>query len=166
MLAISIVCVFIASTLCMGIGAEQMSRYLTSPAATAGVWKGCEIATLTSTLGHVCGGDVGIWFYSTNVGLQPSFVRSDSRKCYMNCWACDDYDEEYYRFCKAHEATFQEVNGLYRPSIGHRDFDINPGMVDDDSDLELYMAFYVEPLPGDYSNSVPAGLLEYAFWAY
>ncbi len=166
MLAISMVCVFLTCTLCIGIGAENMSQYLNSPHATAGVWQVCETAKFDSTLAKVCGGDVGIWFYDTPVGLQMSFYRSNTRKCYMNLWACDDFDEEYYHFCKAHEATFTMVGEYYRPATGHRDFDINPGVVDDDSNLELYMAFYIEPHSRDTSISVPAGLLLYAFWAY
>lgn len=164
--AICMACIMLVSTFCFGINAEEMSSVHTSPSSTAGDWTTCETVQLTSTLDTVYGGDTGIWFFANQVGLQASFVRSTTRKCYMNCWSRDQFDGEYFHFVRAHHATFSLSSGYYRPSVRHTDFDINPNMIDDDSNLDLYMAFSVETVSGDTSASVPAGLLKYAFWAY
>ena len=50
--------------------------------ATAGAWKTKATHPLsysTNVYSHLCGGDMGVWFYSNSVGLQSSFVKESGR---------------------------------------------------------------------------------------
>ena len=57
------------------------SPHYTTTAGTAGSFHTENTYSVTSsTLSTVCAGDIGVYFYTTSVGLQSSFIRSNSRK--------------------------------------------------------------------------------------
>lgn len=140
------------------------STYYSSSSCTAGVYKDESVRELQTVMDSgVYGGDVGIWFYSTSVGLQASFDKDTSRRVYIECRETDSVTNTLAR---RYYAQFTVgADGLYRP----RNYSISTtttSLLEDDGDLELYMRFMVETDEDDTSKSVPTGLLRYKFWAY
>ncbi len=162
--ALVLVTILVAS-MAAPASAEVFSPQIYQTAATTTTNHTIEpTRTLTSTqLGSFCGGDVGIWFYIQNTGLQASFVATDDRIAYMYCYEDDATTADV--IARQYKATFATVNGLYRPYYYYTEY-INPNPIESDSQAELYMSFWIAAATGDLSNSVPKGIFWYRFWAY
>lgn len=136
------------------------SSHYTSTAGTAGSFRQENTYSVTSTtLATLGGGDIGVYFYSTSIGLQSSFVRSNSRTVTAKVYE-EDTSGTHVR---TREGTFTTVNGLYRPTLWSYTY-TNSGTVEGDPTAELYLTWKVSKISGDTSVSVPAGLMEYSFW--
>lgn len=143
-------------------GAVVTSTYMYSEAATAGVWKTEPSAAIqySASYGHVCGGDVGTYFYYNNVGLQSSFIKTTSRKAYIDLYE----DDPVFDDCaKKYEASFATVNGYYSPTYFSTPY-TNDASMENDGVAELFLKFKIETISGDTSTSIPAGLLYYRHW--
>lgn len=162
---VMLVVVLIMATTILPASAEvySPSLYLTT-SATAGNYKTESTHNLTSqTLGTLCGGDVGIWFYTGNVGLQASFYPSTSRAVYMQCWEEDSAGTDVH--AKSYKGGFEVENGVYLQRTAWVTWE-NGNQIEADSTVELYMKFMIATHSRDTSTSVPAGALRYRFWAY
>lgn len=162
---VGIIALVLMTLMTISISAEQTSGFYNSPTATAGQRKSCpDVVKLIPTLeGDIYGGDAGIWFFYTNVGLQASFYRDDTRVCRMECWESDNDKADWVR---THTCTFGMSNGYYRPAYNHKDLEVSDQKIESDGTLELYMVFKVNTHPNDTSRNVPKGLISYCFWAH
>lgn len=163
----SVVMVMLVLLMAMPVGAAEVaSSVIESSGGTAGVWMTEATKSLTSkTLTNVCGGDVGIWFYSVTNGMQASFVRSDSRKAYIECYE-NDYDTSEDDFAREYTATFAtDSKGIYAPSY-FKITDTYSDGIEGHAGVELYMKYKINTVWGDDSTSVPIGIFNYQFWLY
>lgn len=161
-----ILSVCIILSLCMSITAfaENTTTMKSSPSATAGSYKTDSTYNLaySSSYSHVCGGDIGTWFYTSSVGLQSGFYRSSSRKLYVDLYEKDDSSTSKAR---SYTGTFSEENGVYRPRVYSITY-TNSSEVESDGRLELFIKFKVGTNSQDKSTAVPSGLFNYKFWSY
>lgn len=141
------------------------SSHYKSTSGTAGTYHSETSHSVTSkTLSSVCGGDVGAYFYSTNVGLQASFVKDTNRKIYAKVY---EYDSDTGKsiHARTRRGTFKNVNGVYRPNVWSYTYTYSK-KIEADSSPELYLSWKIDKVRGDRSTSIPAKLLEYSFWVY
>ena len=150
----------IVASMVVPVSATSSSSLYLTQSATAGVYKQESTVTLTSTLSTVCGGDVGIWFYSGNVGLQSSFYRSNTRQVHMQCWEEDTIGDD---FAREYIGYFSTNNNVYRVN-SYLTLSTSSSTVEDDSVVELYMKFKVDTHSQDTSTSLPSGVLQYRYW--
>ena len=118
---------------------------------------------VTTKLSYLCGGDVGVYLYTTSVGLQSSFVKSTSRTVTTEMREYDSSTK--YTNARTRKGTFGMVNGYYRPKMWGYTY-TNPGTVESDSTAEFRLYWKVQEISGDTSTSIPKGLLRYSFWCY
>ncbi len=144
--------------------ALNYSSYCHSGAATAGTWKTESSASVnySSSLPHICGGDVGTYFYFYSVGLPSSFDYTTGRYAFFEIYENDVLHADV--FARSYQATFSVNNGYYRPTT----FIVtatSKDKIEDDGAAELYMKWFVYTMPGDTSTAIPANLLYYRYWA-
>lgn len=143
--------------------AETYTNIYSAGTATAGIYKTESIHKLTSyTLDTVYGGDVGIWFYTGNSGLQASFYRDENRKCNIECW---EDDSTYDVRARQYTGYYAYENGIYYMkyiSVGT----ISSSCIESDSTVDLYMRFRVNTNSKDTSRAVPENTIRYRFWIY
>jgi hypothetical protein len=164
---ISVIMIILVILMALPVGATEVtSSVIESSGGTAGVWMTEATHSLTSrTLTNVCGGDVGIWFYSVTNGMQASFVRSDSRKAYIECYE-NDYNTSEDDLAREYTATFAtDGAGIYAPSY-FRITDTYSQGIEGQAGVELYMKYKINTVWGDDSTSVPIGIFNYQFWVY
>ena len=152
------------SIMTLSVSAVNTTSLYYSAECTAGTWhKEAAKALSSPTLDNPCGGDVGIWFYTGNTGLQNSFVRDSNRTVDIECWENDGLlgvDD----WCRNYTGYFAIIEGIYRQaSISAGSVNGNP--VETDPAMSLYMKFKVNTVSGDTSTTVPSGVLYYQFWA-
>ncbi len=151
----------------LSISAEEQTELILSTQGVTDQFVECGTYTLQSTIdGNVYGEDVGIWFFTSTIGLDASYVRTYERHAVAECRADDFSMGSEYLIVRSYVIDFATVNGYYRPCVNHTIAYTNPAVIDDDGYLYLRMMYYVEARPGDGSNVVPRGLMRYAFWAY
>ena len=145
--------------------AEVYSPYIYSTsAATAGTYKTESTRYLTSkTLATIYGGDVGIWFYSGNVGLQASFYPTTSRTTTMQCWAKRSSGSDV--LARTYKGYFETVDGVYLNNL-YQEYSTYGSLLSSSSTVGLYMRFIISTHSKDTSKSIPAGALHYRFWAF
>ena len=137
----------------------------------AGKWKVEPTHTLQSSQEQVCGGDTGVWFYSTNVGLAPSFVQSTSRKAYIHYYEDDSDTLGHHNndnLVKKYTATFS-ITGTEkynRPYYFEETYNAGKTIIEYSGDLVLYIKIKVESLSDDLSTYIPNGLIKYRYWSY
>lgn len=144
--------------------ANAVSNKYKTPALTAGSWwSGVDsnVVAITASTSKVYGGDVGVSFYATSVGMPVSFVRSSDRTIDIELKEKDPFSNCVVR---QYVGYFSIKNGLYRVPTYTTTY-TNAGCVEDNSVLELYMRFKVNTISGDTSKNVPEGLIIYEMWA-
>lgn len=165
LIAVIALIAIMVSTMAISVSAEVYSdEFFVTRACTAGSYTSEATDSLTTSLGSVYGGDMGIWFYVQNVGLQASFTQTTSRIAYMECYESDGSDNNDC-LARKYQATFEKVYGLYRPyrySITYT----SPYLMEGHGVIEPFMRFKISTATGDTSKSVPAGILMYQFWVY
>ncbi len=151
--------------LCLTASAEHTHTLTNSTSGSSGAWINqptMNLAYSSDLYDHVCGGDVGIWFYTSNVGLQSGFIQSVFRVAYFEQYEKDGNSEIKTRDYRANFGT----NGtLYQP-VGYSNTYTNGSSIEDDGVVELYFKYWVTTVWQDTSNAVPAGLFYYTHWAY
>ncbi|MCR5743032.1 MAG: hypothetical protein K6F92_04785 [Lachnospiraceae bacterium] len=119
--------------------------------------------TTSTSLATIGGGDAGVYFHYTSVGLQASFVRDYSRTMLVETWEYDNIISK--KHFKDYTGTFGLSNGYYRPCSWSYSTLVN-GQIEDNNCAEIYLVWKVNPVSGDSSTSVPAMLLKYQLWVY
>ena len=106
--------------------------------------------------------DVDIVFNNTGVGLSEYFEWDNTRTAEITVKDEDpgnNVNESLFR----RRAFFGVVNGIYRPtSYGSRAI-LDNGVIEDNSELELYILVEIEAIAGDDATLVPARLFGYSF---
>lgn len=138
--------------------------YIESEQGTSASWHTESIAHLTSNLSNVCGGDMGVWFYTPEVGLQDSFHKSESRKVYIECYE-DDGQSNSPELARKYTGTFKITGKIYAPSTFVNTY-TNSASIEPNSGLELYIKYKVATHWLDTSSTVRAGIMLYSYWAY
>ena len=149
-----------------------MSRYVFSENYTAMLSSGPGITNAvghdptyylsypTNKYIHICGGDVGIWFYVSSVGLQSSFQQSSSREVYIDQY---EKDSNSHTCSRKYVGYFGQMNGLNCP-VSYGNTYTNPSTIENDGGVEMNCSFKVTAIAGDTSTAVPAGLIPYRHW--
>ena len=154
-----LLCVTLVIGLCCSVNAEQyLNQFIMSSSSTTGTWKQDPQQSITySTIyDHVCGGDVGVWFYTTQNPLRDWYVPSPDRVVYIYQY---ERDNSTVSLCKTYTGYFT----TYEPT-SYGNYYVNSGTVEDDGTAELFIEFLVTAIAGDGSNAVPSGLLYYRHW--
>lgn len=120
--------------------------------------------TYSSSLDHVCSGDIGIdivWA-SDLVGLSNAFVQDTSRLAHFKLYETDDYSSALVHEYNCH---FAVVNGVYRPAmISVASSAPYYQVIEYDGTVELWNKFMVEHINGDNSNAVFAKIMAFKYW--
>ena len=159
------IAIFLSLIMVMGIcnvaKAENYYDKVFSTGATAGQWHSEAAQTIGYSSGytHVCGGDVGVWFYAHSVGLHSSFVNTSARNVYVSLLETDPYSSTY---AKDYTGYFSG-SGINRPTSWANTY-TNGAMIEDDGYVELLIAFLVTTMSADKSTAVDAELLYYRIW--
>lgn len=145
---------------------EVVTPLLATHACTAGQWTSENTRDLHSEgYSHLCGGDVGVWYIDSGIGLQNSFVTSTDRYMYVNLYEEDTGLFASDDLCREYGLNFAVVNGIYKPHYVYTDY-TNASSIEDDANVELYIKHKVMTISGDTSTAVPWGLTYYKIWAY
>ena len=164
LIAVLLSCVLLAG-LSFSSAAEVSHTPVFCTSGTAGQWteQPAHNLTYSSSYDHLCGGDVGLWFYYTTVGLQASFVQSTSRVVDLEQFEKDSSGSTKTRHYQGH---FDNNNiGSYQPTYFTLTY-TNSGTIEDDGTVELYFKYKVGKIYGDTSTAVPSGIMKYAHWTY
>ena len=160
---VSLTCVLFPA---LTMASEIFTEVLPTSPSTAGQWKSEATQDLHPTgYSYLCGGDVGVWFYDNNIGLQNSFVTSTDRYMYVNLYEEDTGLFASDDLCREYALQFALVNGLYKPYYVYTSYTYSSS-IEDDTYLELYIKHKVSTVSGDTSTSVPFDLIDYRIWAY
>ena len=162
---LGLLCAVLVLGVCQTAEAENTTaQYLSGP-ATAGQLKNDGLHSLawsTNLYDHICGGDTGVWFYTSPNQLSPNFAKSTSRKIYIYQYEADEADNAH---CRTYVASFETPNLRNVPTSYANPY-TNSMTVETDGSLELYIMFRVTTDPGDYSTAVTSELLKYRFWTW
>lgn len=158
--------IILLSVSVVGAHADSTNRvttnYIYSKNGIAGTWNQEPVYNLTSTQARVYGGDAGVWRYQSNVGLSDSFNHSDTRTMTYQVWEMDSGSSTHFR---TYRATFAYENGLYFPNETTITY-ISGEEIEADSQLELFIKYYVMTDSKDTSKYIPDKFIMYKFWAY
>ncbi len=152
--------VIFATMFVINSSAISTSSYYNSPAATAGSWKSDSVHKMTSNYDEVYGGDIGVYFYTANIGLSEAFVISTSRTAESRLM---DEDVLSYEHIRTYTHYFGIVNGYYRTKSVAISY-TNSDKVESDEQVESFLKFKINTVDGDESKNIPSGLLCYQFW--
>lgn len=144
--------------------AEHTSVLRSSSEATAGSWESETSSAINATNSDVYGGDVGVNFYYTPVGLNPSFDQTSNRTIIAQV-----YENDYLQgSTKAREieGSFGFSGGYYRPCYWGPYTYTKTSKIEGDGRVELYLDWKVQSLSSDTSSALNEGLLSYKLWVY
>lgn len=144
---------------------ETTTLLFQSTEGTVKEWHTESTKNLTSpTLTNICGGDMGMWFYTPSIGLQDSFAKVTSRKAYIECYEYDGTSSAD-DLARKYTATFATANGIYAPKTFSVTY-TNSNGIEGHAGLELYMKYKVTAHDDDTSTTVRAGIFNYLYWVY
>ena len=148
--------------------ARSLSSYYDSKACTTDEWKSFEgfwDIKMTSAFSEPDSGNVGVYFFYTDVGLpEGSFKRDETRTGLIRVYEADLNNEDdivvdYIGYFSVRD------NGLYRMnSYGRSEYYPDPEVLEYESGLEVYISVNIESHDEDITGNVPAGLFCYQFW--
>lgn len=144
---------------------ELLSSSYYSNTAIAGTWYsgyGDKYCNMTTSYGQVYGGDVGMYFYETSVGMPKSFVKSNSRTVEFELKENDPGNTN--EVARKYIGYFEtRTDGIYQPvrySISYTNCDC----IESNSTVELYYRMKVDTISGDSSKNVPSGIAKFKYW--
>ena len=135
-------------------------------AGTTDTYKSSAVTTAltySSTLDHVCSGDLGIniFWASDLIGLSTAFVRDTSRLAHFKLYERDLFSTLVHDY----NCQFVIADGLYRPAAITITYSAPYNQViEDDGTVELWNKFMVDSINGDSSTAVTAKLMAYRYW--
>lgn len=135
-------------------------------AGTTDTYKSSAVTTAltySSTLDHVCSGDLGIniFWASDLIGLSTAFVRDTSRLAHFKLYERDLFSTLVHDY----NCHFVIADGLYRPAAITITYSAPYNQViEDDGTVELWNKFMVDSINGDSSTAVTAKLMAYRYW--
>lgn len=144
--------------------AKQETQIKYSSAATAGKWntESTQFICYGWQLDHICGSDVGVWFYPARFGLSEQMHKS-GRVVYIN-----QYQDRtlFDRKVSSYTGNFGTYNGMYVPVSFARTYTNTSEIArTPDRCVDLYIEFQVPKHSQDSSTAITWGLLQYSFWA-
>lgn len=168
-IAISITALLIASMICTAYAVNCVPvPAFDSPVNTAGTWWSGydedEIYGVNCSYTDVYGGDVGLYFIESSVGLPNSFYRTTERDAFFELKEDDpgDDENELVREYTGHFNT--TTTGLYQITTITNTY-TNSDCIEGNSIVELYIRMYVQRNSNDTSRNVSGGLIKCQFWA-
>lgn len=157
--------IIILTTMALPASAETTTSIYGTTTGKAGTWKTEAAHSLTSpTLDSLCGGDVGVWFYSGATGLQASFYHEPGRT--VSIFLLEKDDDGVYTAARAYTGYFYvDAYGEYvMQRVAENGATSN--VIENDSTAELCIRYKVNTHSKDTSTSLPANLMKYCFWVY
>ena len=155
----------LVALLCSPAHAATPTVFYTPQIRTGVEWSGLsddEIYYMDLGIDEIYAVDVDIVFNNTGVGLSEYFEWDNTRTAEITVKDEDpgnNVNESLFR----RRAFFGVVNGIYRPtSYGSRAI-LDNGVIEDNSELELYILVEIEAIAGDDATLVPARLFGYYF---
>lgn len=133
---------------------------LYTAAGISGNWKDETSHSLTSVSTSVYGGDVGLYTYVSSVGLPNSFVYNASRPTYGKLYENDAFNDDLAR---EFSYGYGYQNGIYTINTLGTIY-TNSAKIEVDSNVELYLSFFVSQVTGDQTRNVPTNLYKYKIW--
>lgn len=146
---------------------DKLSEYIYSHDATAGSWYSGyddnEFYRLTTSYKEVYGGNVGMYFYGTSIGMPKAFVKSTSREIVFQLKEEDpgNDENELVRTYVGHFGT--RTNGTYQPVCIVKHY-VNDECIENNSTVELYYRMYVGKVSGDTTRYVPSCIARFKYW--
>ena len=147
--------------------ARSLSSYYDSKICVTDEWTSFEgfwDIKMTSAFSEPDSGNVGVYFFYTDVGLAEEVFEWDpERTGRIRVYEADlnngdDIVVDYIGY-------FSEKSGLYRMNTyGRAEYYSDPEVLEYESGLELYISVNIESHDKDTTRNVPAGLFCYQFW--
>lgn len=169
-IAISITALLIASMICTAFAADyDTTPVFETPENTAGTWwSGYDndvFYGVNCSSSDVYGGDVGMYFIQSSVGLRSDFYRSSDRKAFFQLKEEDPGDDEN-ELVREYTGYFDTAStGLYQiTAIGNTY--TNSDCIEGNSLVELYIRMKVQVNARDTTKVVTKGLIKCQIWAY
>lgn len=162
-----LIAIFVVGSAISVSAREKLSNYIESSAVTAGSWysgyDNDNFYNMSSSFKEVYGGDVGMYFYTTSVGLSKAFVKKNTRTVVIQLKEEDpgNDENELVRTYVGHFST--RTDGIYQPTTYTCTY-TNPECVENNSIVELYYRMYVDRISGDTSRNVPRGISKFKYW--
>lgn len=119
---------------------------------------------MTSQFTEPDSGNVGVYFYYTDVGLaEDAFEWDPTRTGRIRVYEGDLNNED--DIVVDYIGYFSERSGLYRMNTYARsEYYPDPEVLEYESGLEVYISVNIESHDDDITRNVPAGLFSYRFW--
>lgn len=154
--------------MCGAVSAKTTTGVWNSPKTTAGSWwsgyDNDDITSLTGTSSSIYGGDVGVYFYASSVGMPNGFIRSSNRTGEIELKEDDSswFDEnETARKITGYFAY--DNSGRYRMT-SYKITYTNSSCIEPNKTVELYLRIKINTISGDTTKNVPEGLFGYQLW--
>ncbi len=147
--------------------ARSLSSYYDSKTCVTDEWtsfEGDRDIQMTSQFTEPDSGNVGVYFYYTDVGLaEDAFEWDPTRTGRIRVYEGDLNNED--DIVVDYIGYFSERSGLYRMNTYARsEYYPDPEVLEYESGLEVYISVNIESHDDDITRNVPAGLFSYRFW--
>ena len=148
-------------------GSNDIEYYYT-PIMTAGTWwsgYNSQIVSVGSSWYELYGGDVGVTFVKSSVGLPSTFYRTITRMATVELKE-DDPGTNENELVATYSGRFSAdpYTGLYQvPSMQRQS--VNSSCIESNGTAELYIRVLVDINSNDESRNIPKQLFKYYFWS-
>lgn len=155
----------LVALLCSPAHAATPEVFYTPKIRTGVEWSGLsddEIYYMDLGIDEIYAVDVDIVFTNTGVGMSEYFIWDNARTAEITVKDEDpgnNVNESLFR----RRAVFGVVNGIYRPTSYGTRVILDNGVIEDNSELELYILVEIEAIAGDDATLVPERLFGYSF---
>ena len=154
--------------MCGTVSAKTTTAVWDSPKTTAGSWwsgyDNDDITSLSGTSSSLYGGDVGVYFYTSSVGMPNGFVCSTSRTGEIELKEDDgSWFNENETARKTTGYFAYDNSGRYRMT-SYKITYTNSSCIESNKTAELYLRIKINTISGDTTKNVPEGLFGYQLW--
>lgn len=150
--------------------AQANSSKYNSPKNTAGTWWSGydedEFVSMTSVNNKIYGGDGGLTFYTSSVGLPAGFERSLNRYVTIELKEEDSGAGNDNEIMCRYKTKFSTNNytGAYLMVPPTKPEYVNGELVETNKVAEMYIRFRIDKLTNDKTKNVPEGVFIYQYW--
>ena len=145
-----------------------LSQLKTSPSVTTGSWWSgydkSQIVTMTTTVDNVYSEHVGLQFNMSNcVALPSGLSPSTYRQITIEVKEEDSAEGNANETVRKYKGDFKVSSGIYKINSFGTTYE-NPNCIETNNVVELYIRMYMDPISGDTTSTIPAGIFKYRYW--